>query len=121
MAESYLTAARLGEAEYTDKKSRFIGHVQSVANEEEAKAFIASVRARYAEELEKMTVWNDPSQVINLSFHVLIADTDRAFASQDLKGQYNKNFVTIVTNKIQTFCYKTGDKTNTCTNRDTDT
>ena len=49
MAESYLTAARLGEAEYTDKKSRFIGHVQSVANEEEAKAFIASVRARYAD------------------------------------------------------------------------
>lgn len=49
MAESYLTAARLGEAEYTDKKSRFIGHVKSVANEEEAKAFIASVRARYAD------------------------------------------------------------------------
>ena len=49
MAESYITAARLGEAEYTDKKSRFIGHVQSVASEEEAKAFIASVRQKYAD------------------------------------------------------------------------
>ena len=49
MAESYITAARLGEAEYTDKKSRFIGHVQSVANEEEARAFIASVKAKYAD------------------------------------------------------------------------
>ena len=49
MAESYITAARLGEAEYTDKKSRFIGHVQSVADEDEARAFIASVRAKYAD------------------------------------------------------------------------
>ena len=49
MAESYITAARLGEAEYTDKKSRFIGHVQSVANEEEARAFIASIKAKYAD------------------------------------------------------------------------
>ena len=49
MAESYITAARLGEAEYTDKKSRFIGHVQSVANEDEARAFIASIRQKYAD------------------------------------------------------------------------
>ena len=49
MADSYMTAARLGEAEYTDKKSRFIGHVQSVASEEEARAFISSVKAKYAD------------------------------------------------------------------------
>lgn len=49
MAESYLTAAHLGEAEYTDKKSRFIGHVQQVNTEAEAKEFIASVKTKYAD------------------------------------------------------------------------
>lgn len=43
----YLTAAGYGEAEYEDKRSRFLGHVRSVTTETEAKAFLEAVRARY--------------------------------------------------------------------------
>ena len=43
----YLTAWSEGIAEYEDKKSRFIGHVRSVANEREAKEFIDSIRAEH--------------------------------------------------------------------------
>ena len=34
MSEGYLTAARTGEAEYVDKKSRFFSRVRSVADED---------------------------------------------------------------------------------------
>lgn len=47
MSEAYLTAARLGEAEYVDKKSRFIGHVRAVKDEADAKAFVEEIRSRY--------------------------------------------------------------------------
>ena len=36
----YRTAAGYGEAEYEDKRSRFIGHVKPVTSEAEARAFI---------------------------------------------------------------------------------
>ena len=45
----YRTAAGYGEAEYEDKHSRFIGHIQAVTNEAEAKAFIESIRREYAD------------------------------------------------------------------------
>ena len=43
----YLTAAGYGEAEYEDKRSRFLAHVRSVTTETEAKAFLEAVRAKY--------------------------------------------------------------------------
>ena len=44
---SYSTAARLGTAEYEDKKSRFLSHVRSVESEHDAKAFIEEIRKKY--------------------------------------------------------------------------
>lgn len=44
---SYLTAAGAAQAEYEDKRSRFIAHVAPVADESEAKAFIDQVRRRF--------------------------------------------------------------------------
>ncbi len=38
--------------------------------------------------------WNDPSEVLNLSFHVLIADPIRAFSDEKYGSSYNRNFVT---------------------------
>ena len=43
----YLTAAGYGEAEYEDKRSRFLAHVRSVSTETEARAFLEAVRAKY--------------------------------------------------------------------------
>jgi len=45
----YLVPAGYGEAEYVDKKSRFIGRVWRIADEAEALAHIAEVRKRHAD------------------------------------------------------------------------
>lgn len=45
----YIIPAGYGEAEYIDKKSRFIGQVQHVESVSEAMAFIESVRKKYAD------------------------------------------------------------------------
>lgn len=44
---SYLTPARAARAEFTDRRSRFIGSVQPVASEQEAAAFLGKVRAEF--------------------------------------------------------------------------
>lgn len=45
MPESYTTVRGYGEGEFTEKKSRFIGHIAPVADAAEAEAFIAKIRA----------------------------------------------------------------------------
>ena len=45
----YRTAAGYGEADYEDKRSRFIGHIKPVTSENEAKAFIDEMRRTYAD------------------------------------------------------------------------
>lgn len=44
---------------------------------------------------EKLVAWNDPADIVNLSFNVLIADPDRAFADQENGNSYYKNFITV--------------------------
>lgn len=38
--------------------------------------------------------WSDPTEVLNLSFHVLIADPIRAFSDAKYGSAYNRNFIT---------------------------
>ena len=45
----YIIPAGYGEAEYVDKKSRFIGQVQQTATEAEAMAFVEAVRKKHAD------------------------------------------------------------------------
>ena len=46
MSEYYVPAGT-GEAEYVEKRSRFLGHVRPVESEEEARAFIAEMKKKY--------------------------------------------------------------------------
>lgn len=46
MSEYYIPTGA-GEAEFTEKRSRFLGHVRKVETEEEAKAFIAEMKKKY--------------------------------------------------------------------------
>ena len=46
MTEYYVPAGP-GESEYVEKRSRFLGHIRPVANEEEARAFIAAMKKEY--------------------------------------------------------------------------
>lgn len=50
---------------------------------------------RFTAALETMVAWEDPSQVVNLSFQLLIADPARAFVDKTYGNSYNRNFVTI--------------------------
>ena len=43
----YLSPAGAGEAEFTEKRSRFLGHVRMVENEEDARAFINEMKKKY--------------------------------------------------------------------------
>ncbi|MBO5322928.1 MAG: hypothetical protein J6A88_02355 [Oscillospiraceae bacterium] len=56
---------------------------------------LAYKRGEYAQQASQMVTWSDPSQIVNLSFHGLIADPQKAFANQSYGTSYNKNFVTI--------------------------
>ena len=47
MHDSYLTLSTAGEAEFVEKRSRFISFAAHVETEEEAKAFVAAIRKRY--------------------------------------------------------------------------
>lgn len=48
----------------------------------------------YTLSMSQLVAWSDPSQIVNLSFHGLIADT-KAFTNQRFGTSYNRNFVTI--------------------------
>lgn len=50
--------------------------------------------AEYENLKSKLVLWNDPAQVVNLSFQVLIADSTRAYKDRTYASAYNKNFVT---------------------------
>ena len=43
----YLIPTGSGEAEFTEKRSQFLGHLRHVESEEEAKAFIAETKKKY--------------------------------------------------------------------------
>ena len=49
MAESYRTVAAPAQDEFTEKRSRFIGHIAPVRTEEETVDFINAIRARHRE------------------------------------------------------------------------
>ena len=54
---------------------------------------MVAARAEYAEAADNLVVWDDPTAIPNLSFHVLIEDPTRAYAD-DLASSYKSNFVT---------------------------
>lgn len=55
---------------------------------------LTAKRDEYVKALSTMVAWTDPSQIPNLSFHILIADAERAFADEDYGYSYETNFVT---------------------------
>ena len=55
---------------------------------------ISQRKSEYEMAKSQLIAHNDPSEVANLSFHVLIADPSRAFTAETYGGSYNKNFVT---------------------------
>lgn len=51
-------------------------------------------RDEYVQAMDSLVLWNDPGQVLNLSFQLLIADPSRAFKDETYGTSYNRNFIT---------------------------
>ena len=71
-----------------------IALLDSFAGELSAYPDMLAARSNYNTQLSQLKAWSDPSDVTNLSFHVLIADPSRAFTAATYGNSYNKNFVT---------------------------
>ena len=56
---------------------------------------LANLMDTCKQDKEKLVAWSDPAAIKNLSFNVLIADPDRAFADQENGKSYSKNFITV--------------------------
>ena len=68
-----------------------IGVIDSYTGEQ-SQEMIAK-RAEYINAKSSLVEHQDPTLIPNLSFHVLIADLNRAIADQEYGGSYNRNFV----------------------------
>ncbi len=55
---------------------------------------IAAKRDAYTELKNSMVAWEDPSQIPNLSFQLLIADPARAFTHKTHADSFKRNFIT---------------------------
>lgn len=51
---------------------------------------------QYEAAIRELVAWDDPSQIVNLSFQLLIADPTRAFVNETYGSSFNRNFVTTV-------------------------
>lgn len=50
----------------------------------------------YENAQKNMVTWNDPSQIANLSFQLLVADPARGFTNETYGNSINRNFITTV-------------------------
>ena len=55
---------------------------------------LAMKRAEYEAAQSKMVPWDNLSEVVNLSFHCLIHDPQRAYADKVYKNSYKSNYIT---------------------------
>lgn len=55
---------------------------------------LMDARASYEAAKSTMALWEDPNQIVNLSFQMLIADKDRAFSYPNYATSIKKNFIT---------------------------
>lgn len=70
---------------------------------------LLDARTHYEEAQSNLVAWDDPDEVLNLSFQLLIADPQRAFNDDVYGTSYKKNFITTVEfSKILTQLYDNG-------------
>lgn len=59
-------------------------------------AELVTKRAEYVSAQSQMVMWDNISEIPNLSFHLLVADPVRAYADDDYGSSYRNNFITVV-------------------------
>ena len=93
-----LAASLLAQAESYAKNYDYqaaIDAINSFTGDITAYPSLLDKMSEYENLKSKLVLWNDPGQVVNLSFQVLVADSTRAYKDRTYASAYNKNFVTI--------------------------
>lgn len=90
LREAALLAAGYDYQGAVDKLNSF----SDAANMEKYQEMIDK-RAEYSALKNQLQGWNEPSAIANLSFQILVVDTDRAYNDTQYKQQYKDNFVTV--------------------------
>jgi hypothetical protein len=72
-----------------------IAVLESYSGKLEDNAALTAKHEEYFHAHSALVPWSDPSQVVNLSFHLLIADPVRAFTDNIYGSAYKRNFVTV--------------------------
>lgn len=84
-------AAKLAaEYNYEDAMRILASYSGGLANEPSLKALYEQYKAALAD----LVVWDDLSQIPNLSFRTLVADLDKATADPDRGSRFGKNYIT---------------------------
>lgn len=91
-AANLIIRAQMLAAEYDYEGA--IAALDSFSGDESLFPAIGQARDEYQQILSTMVAWK-ASDVPNLSFHVLIADPNRAFKDKTYGSSYKKNFVTV--------------------------
>lgn len=91
-AEDLLAQAELLAVDYDYAGA--VAKLESFSGIKEDFPLLASAIEYYKAADQALVSWN-AEDVYNLSFHVLIADPQRAFSDAELKTSYKKNFITI--------------------------
>ena len=82
--------AMAAEYDYENAMKTLAGYSGGLANQSELLEFYNSCKAALA----NMTVWDDLSQIPNLSFRTLVADLQKAAADPNRGGRYKRNYIT---------------------------
>ena len=83
-------SAMAAEYDYENAMKTLAGYTGGLANQSE----LLELYNSYKEALSNMTVWNDLSQIPNLSFRTLVADLQKAAADPNRGGRYKRNYIT---------------------------
>lgn len=91
-ASNILSTATAYAANYDFDKA--IETIESFSGKLEEFPQLSATLQQYRDTKANMVVWDEPGNVLNLSFQLLIADPIRAFADENYGRSYNRNFVT---------------------------
>ena len=87
LSRASLLAAQCDYDRAIEVINSFSGNLTEHAN-------LAEALEQYENAKASLVLWNDPNQVLNLSFQPLIADSQRAFSDSTYGTSYNRNYVT---------------------------
>ena len=82
--------AMAAEYDYENAMKTLASYSGGLSNQSELLALYNSCK----EALSNMTVWDDLSQIPNLSFRTLVADLQKAAADPNRGGRYKRNYIT---------------------------